>query len=108
VPSTRALLSPHEMFQLKVIIKRSYVHRSIWLGGGETPVFAITNISYFVGLDAQETRPDAVLSGDSNLTSRIGGATSGSPHLFLLPRSKVHNHPSFVKSGRRGAPPTES
>lgn len=25
MPSTRALLSPHEMFQLKVIIKRSYL-----------------------------------------------------------------------------------
>ena len=30
---------------------------------------ANTNISYFIGLDAQEERPEIVLSGDSNLTT---------------------------------------
>lgn len=29
--------------------------------------FSNSNISYFVGLDAEDTRPDMVLSGDSNL-----------------------------------------
>lgn len=38
-----------------------------------------SKISYFVGLDAQETRPQSILSGDRNVTGGTGGAIGGSP-----------------------------
>jgi type II secretory pathway pseudopilin PulG len=38
---------------------------------------ANSNISYFVGLDGNETRPDVVLSGDSNLTTNEIPVRSG-------------------------------
>jgi prepilin-type N-terminal cleavage/methylation domain-containing protein len=34
-------------------------------------------ISYFVGIDADETRPQSVLSGDRNITGGAGGAAIG-------------------------------
>jgi prepilin-type N-terminal cleavage/methylation domain-containing protein len=36
-------------------------------------------ISYFIGIDADETRPQSVLSGDRNVTGGTGGAIGGSP-----------------------------
>ena len=33
-------------------------------------------ISYFVGLDAEETKPQTILAGDRNLSSDPNGATS--------------------------------
>ena len=36
-------------------------------------------ISYFIGLDAQETRPQSILSGDRNTTGGSASTLSGSP-----------------------------
>jgi prepilin-type N-terminal cleavage/methylation domain-containing protein len=36
-------------------------------------------ISYFVGVDAEETRPQSVLSGDRNITGGQGGTVGNSP-----------------------------
>jgi prepilin-type N-terminal cleavage/methylation domain-containing protein len=37
------------------------------------------NISYFIGLDAEETRPQSVLSGDRNISGGAGGTVGGCP-----------------------------
>lgn len=37
-----------------------------------------SKISYFVGLDAQETRPQSILSGDRNTAGGTGGTVGGS------------------------------
>lgn len=37
------------------------------------------HISYFIGVDADETRPQSVLSGDRNITGGQGGNLGGSP-----------------------------
>jgi hypothetical protein len=39
----------------------------------------VGNISYFIGIDADETRPQSVLSGDRNLTGGTAGTVGGSP-----------------------------
>ncbi len=38
-----------------------------------------SKISYFVGLDATETRPASILAGDRNVTGGTGGNAGGSP-----------------------------
>lgn len=43
-----------------------------------TPL-ANSNVSYFIGLDADETRPQTILSGDRNI---IGGVTNGAWLVF--------------------------
>jgi prepilin-type N-terminal cleavage/methylation domain-containing protein len=37
------------------------------------------NISYFVGIDAEETKPQSILSGDRNVTGGTTGTEGGSP-----------------------------
>ena len=49
--------------------------------------FSRNNISYFVGLDAEETQPQMFLSGDSNL--EVDGKTVGSGLLNLRTNSTV-------------------
>ena len=57
-----------------------------------TPL-ANSNVSYFVGLDADETRPQTILSGDRNI---IGGVTNGAWMVFRATNtpswgSDIHN-----------------
>lgn len=49
--------------------------------GDVTPTDAdgANKISYFVGLDATETRPQSILSGDYNVTGGTGTTLTGSP-----------------------------
>ena len=42
--------------------------------------FGNTNLSYFVGVDADERRPNMILSGDRNVT----GGASANGHLFVF------------------------
>jgi prepilin-type N-terminal cleavage/methylation domain-containing protein len=39
----------------------------------------VGHISYFIGIDADETRPQSVLSGDRNVTGGTAGTVGGSP-----------------------------
>jgi type II secretory pathway pseudopilin PulG len=57
-----------------------------------SPRFANINVSYFIGLDADETRAQSILSGDRNLT---GGATNGALRVFTsnsIPRWEEGAH----------------
>jgi len=45
---------------------------------GATPHFDTANLSYFVGLDAEETRPQTILSGDWNIQKGNTAAAAGS------------------------------
>ena len=59
------------------------------------------NISYFIGLDADEDRPQTILSGDRNIT---GGVTNGNWFLFgsnALPGwdSTIHDHVGNIGLG---------
>lgn len=45
-----------------------------------SPRFANSNVSYFIGLDADEARAQSILSGDRNLT---GGITNGALLVFM-------------------------
>jgi len=44
-----------------------------------TSTRGMNSISYFVGLDADEVKPQSILSGDRNITGPAGGAVGGSP-----------------------------
>lgn len=59
------------------------------------------NISYLIGLDADETRPQTILSGDRNIT---GGVTNGSWLLFdsnAVPGwdATIHHHQGNIGLG---------
>jgi prepilin-type N-terminal cleavage/methylation domain-containing protein len=43
------------------------------------------NISYFVGLDADETKPQTILSGDHNMLQNNAAVTAGSTVKFNVP-----------------------
>jgi len=43
--------------------------------------FATTNLSYFVGLDAEETKPTKLLTGDRNPTGGAGGVPTGFSYI---------------------------
>jgi prepilin-type N-terminal cleavage/methylation domain-containing protein len=47
--------------------------RSFLSGQGGTPLVTIANISYVVGLDAEETKPQSILSGDRNIRDLNSG-----------------------------------
>lgn len=54
-----------------------------------TTPLANSNISYFIGLDADETRPQTILSGDRNI---IGGVSNGAWLVF-----RATNTPSWTR-----------
>jgi hypothetical protein len=49
--------------------------------GSANPLDNLNEISYFVGLDADETRPSTLLSGDRNATKNNAKATASPFHL---------------------------
>jgi len=57
------------------------------VGQTGAPFAGNTNVSYFVGLDADETRPDTILSGDDNFL--VSGAEPKSGVLLLWTNSQV-------------------
>ncbi len=61
--------------------------------GGPIPFTPTNNLSYFVGIDAAETMPTMILSGDDHLEMRRQPIPSG---LFLL----ASNAPADWQSGR--------
>lgn len=65
------------------------------------PPLANSNLSYFVGIEASETKPQSILTGDRNL---IGGVTNGALLIFLsnsLPRweASIHTNQGNIALG---------
>jgi prepilin-type N-terminal cleavage/methylation domain-containing protein len=50
----------------------TWVTNSARVPAGQEAFDGNENISYFIGLEAQETQPQSILSGDRNLTNRAG------------------------------------
>ncbi len=65
------------------------------------PPLANSNVSYFIGLEASETKPQSILTGDRNL---IGGVTNGALLIFLsnsVPRweASIHTNQGNIALG---------
>jgi len=58
----------------------------------------VNQISYFVGLDADETRPQTILTGDRNIT---GGTASGNKMSWNAPSPMPANPPTINASWDR-------
>jgi prepilin-type N-terminal cleavage/methylation domain-containing protein len=61
--------------------------------GTANPLDNVNEISYFVGLDADETRPSTLLSGDRNVTKANARATGGNAprHNWLSTGGDLNN-----------------
>ena len=65
-------------------------------GGGTTPNAGLGNLSYFVGLDADEGKPQTVLSGDRNVSG--GGTFPGTKSWTTTVAPPGAADPSFDNS----------
>ena len=70
-----------------------------------TPYISDLNVSYFIGVDAQETRPQMFLTGDHNLGGDANpptkaycavGVTPSSPFIWLGTNFSVNMGPAFT------------
>jgi prepilin-type N-terminal cleavage/methylation domain-containing protein len=64
--------------------------------GGTGVVLAQANLSYFLGIDADETRPQGILMGDGNATP----TGSGTPPRTTFQANQVDNLPNTIGFGR--------
>jgi prepilin-type N-terminal cleavage/methylation domain-containing protein/prepilin-type processing-associated H-X9-DG protein len=73
-------------------------------GPGTVPFTNDLNVSYFIGVDAQETYPRMLLSGDHNLggnanpptVSYMAGPATGTPFIYLGTNFSVNQGPAFL------------
>jgi len=63
------------------------------------PFLSNSNISYFIGLDAQETYPQSMLSGDRNITNNAAGSTARPTTTAAIIMRLGTNHPNTGNSG---------
>jgi prepilin-type N-terminal cleavage/methylation domain-containing protein/prepilin-type processing-associated H-X9-DG protein len=81
----------NELSTPKMVVCPSDVrHSAIDFG----PTFSNTNISYFIGVDADDSRPQNLLSGDRNIaggTKSANGILNISTNEFVAWNSEMHN-----------------